>query len=224
MDRGERVAPPLTISEQVREQIRADIVSGRLRPGQRLLLSDLTERLGVSKIPVRDALRELEKDQLVEKRPSVGYQVAKYDGVRLIELYTVREALECQVARLCAKRFDGKALQELDALAEEADQSIRDSGAHKAPYDQAREFRFHRRLAQMAECAELAVLLDRVYTLIGTFIWPRARRVGAHVAIVRGIATGDPDQAECAMRDHVGLSDGEISALREASDDETSQA
>ena len=223
MDRGERVAPPLTISEQVREQIRADIVSGRLRPGERLLLSDLTERLGVSKIPVRDALRELEKDQLVEKRPSVGYQVAKYDGVRLIELYTVREALECQVARLCAKRFDGKALQELDALAEEADQSIRDSGAHKASYDQAREFRFHRRLAEMADSAELAVLLDRVYTLIGTFIWPRARRVGVHVAIVRGVATGDPDQAERAMRDHVGLSDDEIESLRlYASDDQTS--
>ncbi|MFH0964349.1 MAG: GntR family transcriptional regulator [Planctomycetota bacterium] len=214
MDPRKGPGAPLTISEQVRERIRADIVSGELRPGQRLLLSELAESLGVSNIPVRDALRELEKDQLVQKRPLVGYEVSNYDGPRLIELYSVREALECQIARLCAKRGDPEGVRELERLAEEADRSIRASGVEKVSYDQVREFRFHRRLAQLAACAELATLLDRVYTLLGTFIWPRARRVGVHVAIVRAIATGDPDQAERAMRDHVALSDDEIESLR----------
>ena len=217
MSAGELTAGVLlTSGERIRESLRQDIISGKLRPGERLLLGNLAQKFKVSKIPVRDALRELEKDQLVEGRATVGYRVCTCDANKVIRLYTVREALECQVARLCAATVKPFQIQELEELAREADMAMGPAGLGYVEIQEDRERRFHVRLGEIADCPELLQMLNRVLTLLGTFSWARGEILGlSHVALVHEIAGGDSDAAERAMREHIALTELDIEKLRE---------
>ena len=85
------------------ERLLNAIDSGELAPGSRLLEAQLAERLGVSRTPVREALRRLEAQGLVTHEPHRGVVVAELDYDQLGELYAVREVLEGTAARLAAR-------------------------------------------------------------------------------------------------------------------------
>lgn len=87
-----------SMSERVAARLRDEILSGTLAPGQRLIVRELVERLGVSHIPIREALRELAAESLVEYRPSQSVVVAGVDINELHDLYRVRRLLELDAA------------------------------------------------------------------------------------------------------------------------------
>src|SRR5678815_3005723 len=88
-------AADLTLaSQRVAESIRAMILSGEMAPGSRIRQEELAERFGLSRIPVREALRRLESDGLVLLVPNSSAWVAKIDMQECIEVYKIRERLE----------------------------------------------------------------------------------------------------------------------------------
>jgi DNA-binding GntR family transcriptional regulator len=92
-DEGERDASNL-LSERVTNEIRDLILNGRLAPGERIGQAALAERFGTSRIPVREALRQLESEGLVSLVPNSGASVAKLDLHECLEIYKIRELLE----------------------------------------------------------------------------------------------------------------------------------
>lgn len=92
-----------TKTQAVHENLKAQIVKGHLEPGTRLIISALARKLGVSEIPIREALKQLEAEGLVQSTPHVGFVVSKPDFQNHEQIFTVRQLLEGQAAYLAAK-------------------------------------------------------------------------------------------------------------------------
>src|SRR2546422_9847720 len=99
-----RAARAATLSEKAYLAIREDILRGQLRPGTPLSRRRLARDLGMSVVPVTDALRRLEGDGLLESRARAGTRVRVPCEKDVRELYELREALETQSARLFAEK------------------------------------------------------------------------------------------------------------------------
>lgn len=135
-DRGLEDAPdsdvitPLghrTVEEALVEELRDAIVTGSLRPGDRLVYRDLARRFGVSVTPVRIALRELSKEGLVEMRAHAGARVSLLSIDELEEIFVIRIGIEGWLSKLGAERLTGEEIGRMAVLlddlkqAEEAD-------------------------------------------------------------------------------------------------------
>ncbi|MGH2627988.1 MAG: GntR family transcriptional regulator, partial [Anaerolineales bacterium] len=119
--------PPHPSEPKVVHRLRHLILSRQLRPGERLVQSDLAEQLGVSRTPIREALHRLASDGLVTIAPHKGATVAKFLLSDLEEIYSVRIALEGYAAYLAAQHITDEDLAKLDRLLEEMEQAFQAS-------------------------------------------------------------------------------------------------
>ena len=114
-----------TLSRRVYNVLRDDILAGRLKPGERLVRKTLASRLGVSTIPVIEALYMLEIDGYVENRALCGCRVRTLTIEEVDDDLMLREALECQSARLCAEKATAESIDRLMKRAVQVDRFIR---------------------------------------------------------------------------------------------------
>ena len=182
------------------EQIR----SGQLQPGARLRETDLADRLGISRTPVREAIRQLEADGLVIHVPRQGATVRKLDHAETMELYDMRTVLEGTAARLAARAASDSELAELRALNDEMSRTLDPCAA----YDLNRKF--HRALLYAARNRFLvgaADSLDKTLLIIGPSTLSerdRAREaMDEHREVLRALDVRDGAAAELAMRAHM---------------------
>ena len=107
------------LREQVKDVLLQRIVSGELKPGERLVETRIASELGTSQAPVREALRDLELLRMVESEPFRGARVRAFGDEELVEVYPVRAALEELAAKEATKRLDGDVAvleREVDAM------------------------------------------------------------------------------------------------------------
>lgn len=109
---------PRTIQQQVVEKLRHAILSGTFQPGSRLIESQLCELLGVSRPSVREALRSLQAERLIEIVPNRGPQVPVLSWSEAEQIYEVRELLEGEAAARCAAAMSEADIEELEACLE----------------------------------------------------------------------------------------------------------
>ncbi|MCL0072011.1 GntR family transcriptional regulator [Peptococcaceae bacterium] len=105
------------LREAVFEAVRDAIISGKFKPGERLMEVQLAEEMGVSRTPVREAIRKLELEGFVKIMPHKGAYVAKVSIKDIIDVFEVRAALEALAARLAAKRITEDELKQLKRAA-----------------------------------------------------------------------------------------------------------
>lgn len=115
------VAGPLR--QQVVAKIRSAIVTGEFKPGQRLIERDLCEIYGVSRPPVREALRQLDAEGFIQTVPNRGPIVAELDFGSVRSLYEVRAVLEAQAAKLFSERASNEEISALVAATKEVERS-----------------------------------------------------------------------------------------------------
>lgn len=196
-----------TRSMQVYKSLQSEIVTGKLHPGERLVRRDLAQRFNMSPIPIIEALHRLEKDGLVESVPMYGSRVITWDIESLRSDEMLREAIECQCARLCALNASQKNLIELGNLAEKLDKATREDEKSLRPAA-VLHYQFHFQIAKLAACKSLTDELDKVWlrrqmrfsmNLGGQENIPD----GWHVRLAKNIASRNPQQAEDTMREHV---------------------
>jgi DNA-binding GntR family transcriptional regulator len=197
-----------TLSRRIYAVLRDDILAGRLKPGERLVRKAIGQRLGVSTIPVIEALYRLEIDGYVENRPLVGCRVRTLAQEDIDDDLMLREALECQAARLCAEKASPEALERLMKRAAQVDRFIRADTPDQTLGSQL-HWEFHIELGRMSGHAVFGELLKKVwfqrYMNLNSLKAIRFQPPpdGWHQILVRQIRKGDPDLAERAMREHV---------------------
>lgn len=215
--RGPRTGKPTAV-ERIVEEIRRGIKEGRYAPGQRLIESDLTQALGVSRGPLREAMSRLAGDGLVKIERNRGVTVRALTREEVRSISTIREVLEGLAARLAAARIhEGGNREEFKRLWNEM-QSVQVS-SNAMEYVVANE-RFHTLIVRLSGNEPLAQLLDQLRTPVYRFQFRTRLSTDAlrwghedHAEIAAAILAGDPDRAERAMRRHLRHSAKLIDAL-----------
>lgn len=181
-----------------------DIRRGALLPGARLRETDLASQMGISRTPVREAIRLLEADGLVTHLPRQGATLRSLDYAEVIELYEMRVVLEATAARLAARAASDLEIAELLAL--NADLAASPPG----PVSQDLNRQFHRTVIDAARNRFLVKAMrgmQKTLLILGPTTLDNPTRaqqaVAEHGAIASAIAARDGLAAEAAMRAHI---------------------
>jgi len=199
-----------TRTAELRLLIADEIVAGRLAPGTPLEEVEIAKRYGVSRTPVREALRELAASGLVEARPHRSALVARPSEERLRSMLAVRAELEAMAAGLCATAIGAAGRAELENLHAEMADAMRAGDC--ARYDEL-DSRFHAAIAAGSHNSYLAELLAGTRARLQPF--RRMERRGTldlgriaesyrgHAVVLEAILRADGAAAEAAMRAHI---------------------
>jgi DNA-binding GntR family transcriptional regulator len=206
-----------TLGADLRTQIEREIVEGALVPGQKLDEVVLAERFGVSRTPVREALRALSATGLVHIEPRVGAVVARPTVAEMMDLFEVVAELEGIAARLACERMT--AADEQAILAAHDACRVAAAAGDAAGY-YAVNGRFHGAIWTASGNAVLRRQigeLDKRLSPYRRFITFRPGRtetaIAEHEGIARAIAARDGERASRAMRDHVRVLADDVFAL-----------
>ena len=186
------------------DRIVEDIRSGVLRPGDRLTETELAAQLGISRTPVREAIRQLESDGLVTHTPRVGTTIRSLGHAEVSELYDMRSVLEGTAARFAARAASEVELENLGAIHQEmaaatdpATLSRLNRQFHVALLDSAR----NRFLVKAVAAINTTLLILGPSTLEET---GRAAQANAeHARILAALAARDAKAAEAEMVAHI---------------------
>jgi DNA-binding GntR family transcriptional regulator len=199
-----------SLVDVVAERIEAAIISGELEPGSRLSEQALAASLGVSRGPLREAIRRLEGRKLLERTPNIGVRVAALSLKDLNEILQVREPLEGLACALAAQHMTDDEIATLRELLDQHEQqkSVREG---KGYYQESKDFDFHFRIVTASRNERLVqMLFGDLYYLLRIYRYKSSTKPGRamkaleeHKAIVDALARHDPVAAEQKMRQHL---------------------
>lgn len=194
-------------AQRLRDALEDDIVNGRLRPGDRLDPEQLSERFGVSRTPVREAIQQLSASGLVRVAPKRGTFVTEIGLPQLIEMFEVMAELEGMCGRLAAGRIDADAAESLRAALARCREAAGRGDSDDYYYENEH---FHHCIYDATGNAFLAAEARRLqarlmpYRRLQLRVRRRVRRsVEEHEAIVEAILDGDAARAERRLNEHV---------------------
>lgn len=197
----------VTIVEMLCRQLADEIIEGVLLPGMRLDEVGLAERFGVSRTPVREALRQLEPMGLVQRRATRGVVVATVSADQLAHMFEAMAELEALCARLSAERMAPREKQALERLHHRSAEHV--AAAAEARYEDANR-QFHALLYDGAHNAEITAMALAMRARLAPFRRAQFRVPGRlershaeHACVVQAILAGNPAAAEAAMRSHI---------------------
>ena len=195
-----------TAQNRAAAALRAAILDGELRPGQRVNQEEWAARAGVSLIPVREALGALAGEGLVTYRPRRGYAVTELDLAGLEETYRLRRLLETDALRRGVPRVTPADLAALEAAADACSRAARQGDVAA---QLAANRRFHARLHGLAGSAPLSRLIDLLWDSTEAYraLYYALEGEGeqadrAHRAILEAVAAGDADRTVALQDAH----------------------
>jgi DNA-binding GntR family transcriptional regulator len=204
---GKMPSDDLSRADYAYSRLMEMIRSGALRPGQRLREIELSERLGVSRTPVREALRRIGAEGLAQNSSSRGFVITEYDKQQVRELYALRAVLEGAAAGFAARHASSS---EIELMREILQRSV---AALEVPEEMMRmNLRFHQAIHDAAHNRYLKQALsqmsDALALLPGTTYAAPNRALeahGEHLAILEALERGAPEEAEALTRRHIEL-------------------
>jgi DNA-binding GntR family transcriptional regulator len=203
-----------TLSEIVYEKIKDSIITHRYECGSRLYLKNLSAEMNASMIPVREALRKLEQEGLVEIIPNKGAIVEEFAIKDLIEIYDLRRQLESLAVEILVNKINQSNLDELKRICELDEKSL-EKGNLEDHNKYNREF--HKCLVNFSQNSRLIKfyneLSGQMYTLVSiTTIFAYTNGEGAkyntrkHREIIKALEQKDAEQAKKIIQEHIQLS------------------
>ena len=174
----------LTKNVAVYEALRKDMIQGRLKPGQKIIMSDVAKEFGLSDIPVREAIRRLESEGYVHFTPHVGAIVSELDEDKIIELYLIRVELESLATRLAVEHITAR---DIDFLLKKNHEMELVVQAEKLQKLGALNKDFHLRIYQAAPYPILNQLIED--------LWEKMERT-------QSVFTFVPDRAAASVEEH----------------------
>ncbi|MFN8620015.1 MAG: GntR family transcriptional regulator [Chloroflexota bacterium] len=206
-----RIAPRV-LRQEVLGALRTAILNGEIPAGARLLEADVAARMGVSRAPVREALRQLEQEGLVESTAHRGAVVTGLPDDEVEAIYALRAVIETKaIERVCATATPEE-VASLDGLVAEMDAAL---ARGDLPAIADLDLRFHRRLVELSGFR----LLRRVWSSLDGLVRLKAEQAiarpgptsghfrdvsaSSHAALVEAIRLGDPELAMRRVQEHI---------------------
>jgi DNA-binding GntR family transcriptional regulator len=199
-----------TKSENLTDYLVEAIVNGDIQSGSKISEPELAKKFAVSRGPLREAIMRVEGLGLIERIPHVGARVISLSTESLIELYSVREALEGMAARLAARHINETEVEELQAVLSTHSAHI-DEVSGASYFHQQGDFDFHYKIIKASRNSKLVSLLcDELYHLLRMYRYqsPRSHSrpneaLAEHKHIFQAIKNRDEELAEILMRRHI---------------------
>ncbi len=199
-----------SVPRQIYELLREKILSVELKPGESINERRLAEWLGVSRTPIREAIKRLADNGLISIIPNIGTSVALISPKKVEELYLIRKSLESATARVAAQHFDQK---DVGVLRELIDQQAATLAGPDSVRSLAIDVEFHRSIAEIGGLRMTWVILQQVMGEIlrvrhlSALVPGRLKEpINEHVAILEALKGNNPDRAERAMKLHLDKS------------------
>lgn len=197
-------------SESAYNRIKEDIVKGNLREGEPLFERRLCEYYGVSRTPIREALKRLSNENYVRITPSMGAYVAEITSDLILEIYNIREVLEGLACRLYASKARNESKRELKAI---TNNFVRLMKAQEYEKALKLDLSFHEKIKLECGSPTLIDMLSPIAEQIARITkathydldWAR-EAVRMHVKICDALLDGKAAEAEAAMREHMATS------------------
>lgn len=199
-----------TLSDQVFTELKEAIIKGDLAQGCKITEDEIAKQYGISRGPLREAIRRLEGLRLLVRKPHAGVRVVTLTHSMMEEIYTVREALEGMSARLAATRMSDDEITDLQQLLKNHESTINQSQG-KEYFQREGDLDFHYRIAQASNNQWLMDLLsNELYQLLRMCRHRSSqtperpiKALAEHKQITEAIAQRDPELAEILMRRHI---------------------
>jgi len=196
-----------TMADQVHGLLRREIVVGHLLPRTMLSEQELSQRFGVSRTPVREALIKLADETLVEIYPQYGSFVAPIKLAEVFDSQFVRESLECSAIERAVERLDKTQAANLSAILQRQ-RTLHRAGDHEGFF--AADEAMHALIMEIAghanawrQVENAKAQMDRVRLLSSRNVVKRPKVIGEHALIVDRLLHRDRDGAMAAMRTHL---------------------
>ncbi len=197
----------LPLRDVVFQTLRTAILRGELKPGERLMELQLAAKLGVSRTPIREAIRKLEQEGLAVTIPRKGAEVARITAKDVDDVLEIREALEVLVARLACSNITRDEIQQLKEAGEQFRKMTKNSDITAIA---AADEDFHNILYYVSDNPKLLALLSnlreqmyryRVEYLKDVSVYPQL--IEEHEQLYEAVKRGDADAAENITRIHL---------------------
>lgn len=195
------------LREIVYEQLKMQILTGKIVPGTRMMEVELADEMGVSRTPVREAIRKLEKEGLVTIEPRRGAYASDISVKDMVDTLEVREDLEGLAAALAAERMSAEQIEELIKITRGYSEAIKNSDMEKIiSYDE----QFHKYIVACSGNKTLIQLSETVQELALRFRYlyyddfSRYENMPVeHKHIIEAITSGDIEEARTVADEHV---------------------
>lgn len=202
----DRHIPRIVLSDRVKEFIVEAVLSGELKPGERIVESSMARELGVSQAPVREAIRDLVLLGFLESQPYKGTSVRSFTPEELWETYTVRAALESLAARLAATHLTGDDIEALQCILDEMMEA-----ANRQDLDRLLQLdnHFHETILQISRNKTLYQLWKTLQYGTWSIVTYRmssydpAYLAARHQDLLDALKSRDPEKAMHAMQHHI---------------------
>lgn len=199
-----------TLADNLREKLIHAIVQGEIPQGAKISEAELAKRYGVSRGPLREAIRNLEGLRLVKRKPHAGVRVVALNCDELQEIFSIREALEGMAARLAATEMSDDDISALRELLDLHASKVEESDG-QSYFQQQGDLDFHLRILRGSGNQRLYTLMgDELYQLIMMYRRQSSQRpsrplraLEEHKRICDAIEARDPELAEMLMRRHI---------------------
>ena len=199
-----------SLQERTYKSLRTALLDGKFAVGERIFEAEVAQQLGVSRVPVREAVRRLQQDGLLEVRPRSGIYVTSVSADEADDIYRIRAALEGAAASLAAERITDSELATLRKLLQRERES-KGNGRSRTPSQVVvRADEFHHAVHVYARSPRLFELLELIYAQVMQFraitlsLPGRAdAAIHGHQRLYDALSKHDADAAERVMRDHI---------------------
>ena len=198
-----------SIADRACRQIQEWIITGRFKPGQQIKEENVSQRLEISRPPVREALKMLEATGLVIRKPRRGVFVPLLTRKDVWEIYTLKAALYELVTELAMEVISGSQVQELETLVNEMEEIVAKDRVDILQYQKLHKT-FHNRLMQIAGNVRLKNFAANLHNQVTPFSYKSLQKkdhllssVHYHRQIIEAIKTGDRSSACRLMKQHV---------------------
>jgi DNA-binding GntR family transcriptional regulator len=202
---------PTPLSQQIQAELKEEIISGRLRPNQKILIEELAQKWKVSTTPVRDAVRNLELAGFVIVSPRKSITVANLDLKAFKDVFDLRIALECCGVELAINRIPAHVIENALESFQHAYEKYKTSG-NLDPLEQVDNV-VHQIILDYCDNEKLVAMMDQLHDLIS---WARrivinqpksfGEAAGEHIQILEHLKSRQVQLAVQAMRTHLANS------------------
>ena len=196
-----------SLSSAVCLQLEELILSGQIKPGERINESRLSSQLGISRAPIREACRQLERFGMVNIRVNKGAFVSKIDVNEIRELYDIRAALDSLAGENAAKNATRKDLAELGQYLQEMKKAV---DANNVREHYLANLEFHMKIIRLSRNQNLLAIIEGVYKKASLFRKTSLSLPGRllisyrqHKDIIGAIQAGDPLKTSKLLMQHI---------------------